>query len=129
LVRVSRRPPETRTAEFVRKSAEDACSRGRVRNLAVTIDGRKVPCPVRFQVSAAASPLFAAQLPTDNLFGLTPDVAEKRMHSPSAHQGFYLYVRPLEPGMHKIHWTAERDCSFGAVTYELTVLPGVPGLP
>ena len=53
------------------------------------------------------------------------------MLSPAAHQGFYIYVNPLETGPHTIEWTATWDC-FGNpnsedIKYHLNVLEGVLG--
>ena len=57
------------------------------------------------------------------------------MLSPSAHQGFYIYVKSLDVGEHTIEWTATWDCDFGEgpeplsenVRYDLNVLTGVSG--
>lgn len=120
-----------RTPEFVRSSAEAVCDRSSIRDLSVTIDGRAVGRLERFAVSAEQSPIFQAQLPTDNVFGGDETSIPELLLSPSAHQGFYMYVKALEPGPHTIHWTATWDCNFGVgsedITYELTVLPGVAG--
>jgi hypothetical protein len=128
-------PPETRTAKFVRTTAENYCDSNSIRNLSVAIDGAPVARPARFVTTAKQSPLFQAQLPTDNIFGLTPSVAEKLVLSPSAHKGFYLYIKPLRPGSHTIEWKATWDCDFGGgpeehsenVMYNLTILNGVSG--
>lgn len=128
-------PPETRTAEYVRDAAEELCDRETISELSVTIDGKPVARAAEFATSADESPLFQAQLPTDNVFGLTEDIAEELVLSPAAHQGFYIYVKPLEPGEHTVEWTASWVCDFGAgpevksedVAYTLTVLEGVSG--
>jgi hypothetical protein len=133
-------PPETRTAEFVRATVENGCDSKSIRNLSVMIDGRAIARPARFVTTADQSPLFQAQLPTDNVFGAiaaedpaNPNalVIQDLLLSPSAHKGFYLYLEPLRPGSHTIEWTATWDCSFGAfsenIKYNLTVLTGVAG--
>ncbi|MGH8653080.1 MAG: hypothetical protein ACREYE_13335 [Gammaproteobacteria bacterium] len=48
--------------------------------------------------------------------------------SPSAEQGYYLFVRPLRPGTHTIRWIAS-GCTPGNsqdITYHLMVLGGGP---
>jgi hypothetical protein len=131
-------PPGERTAEFVRNKAEVGCDANSIRNLSVTIDGVPVARPDRYLTAADQSPLFQAQLPTDNIFGLTEDDAKELLLSPSAHQGFYLYLKPLPVGEHTIAWTATWDCNFDDtpesepqsenITYNLKVLSGVTGL-
>ena len=91
-------PPEQRTAEFVRERAETGCKSSTIRGLSVTIDGTRVANPARFVTTAEQSPIFQAQLPTDNLFGLTESQAPELLLSPAAHKGFYLYLKPLPPG-------------------------------
>ena len=128
-------PAEERTAEFVRAKAEAACDSNSIRDLSVTIDGKAVARAHKFLTFAKDSPLFQAQLPTDNIFGATTADILKLLLSPSAHKGFYLYVRPLAPGRHTIEWTATWDCDFGNglqpfsenVSYTLNVLRGVSG--
>jgi hypothetical protein len=128
-------PPATRTPAAVRAALNSVCSNSSIRGLSVTIDGKAVRSPARFATTAEQSPLFEAQLPTDNVLGLTEADATDLLMSPSVHKGFYYYVLPLRPGPHTIHWTATWDCDFGAgpqaasedITYELTVLPGVAG--
>jgi hypothetical protein len=131
-------PPETRTADFVRTQAENGCDSNSIRDLSVTIDGVEVARPARFVTSADQSPIFQAQLPTDNVFGLQDTdenaslYAEELVLSPGAHQGFYIYLKkPLAPGDHTIEWTATWDC-FGEpfsenMKYNLNVLSGVSG--
>jgi hypothetical protein len=126
-------PPEQRTAEFVRTTAETGCDSSSIRGLSVTIDGTRVAKPARFVTTAEQSPLFQAQLSTDNIFGLTEGQVPELLLSPAAHKGFYLYLKPLPPGNHIIKWTATWDCTFGTgtfsenITYELKVLRGVSG--
>ena len=127
-------PPEERTAEFARMSAEETCDSSSISNLSVTIDGVEVARPARFVTSAARSPVFQAQLPADNIFAATPDEIPELLLSPAAHQGFYYYVKPLEAGVHTIEWTASWICpGFNGeelsenVKYNLNVLTGVSG--
>jgi hypothetical protein len=147
-------PPETRTEEFIREAAagENAavggCDLGSIRDLSVKVDGRAVARPQRFVTTADESPLFQIQLPTDNIFGAVavapppsdppdpPLVIKDLLLSPMAHQGLYIYLRPLRPGKHTIEWTATWTCNFGDgptpftenIRYNLTVLDTVPGL-
>jgi hypothetical protein len=127
--------PDTRTAEFVRTMAESSCDSNSIRNLSVAIDGAPVAKLAKFVTTAEQSPLFQAQLPTDNIFALDSSVAEKLMLSPAAHKGFYLYIAPLPAGSHTIKWKATWDCDFGGgleeqsenVMYKLNILKGVSG--
>ena len=128
-------PPEERTGEFVRAKAEAACDSNSIGGLSVKIDGTAVARTGQFVTFAKDSPLFQAQLPSDNIFGATPTDIPELLLSPSAHKGFYLYLRPLAPGSHTISWTATWDCDFGngpitfseRVSYTLNVLSGVSG--
>jgi hypothetical protein len=132
-------PPETRTAEAVRSAADASCDTSTISNLSVTIDGRPVARAARYVVSVEQSPLFQAQLPTDNIYGAVavgdPNlelVIQDLVLSPAAHKGWYIYVKPLTPGNHTIEWTAAWECSWGPMSedmrYELNVLSGVAGL-
>lgn len=123
-------PPETRTAEYVR-SATNFCDSNTIQNLYVTIDGVPVNDPTQYYTSSDESPIFQIQLPTDNLFEATDDWLPQLMLSPSAHQGFYIYVKPLDAGEHTIEWTATWDCDGSPnsenMKYNLNVLTGVSG--
>jgi len=142
--------PEQRTEDFIRTEVETTCDSSSIRDISVTIDDKPVARPARFVTSADQSPLFQAQLPTDNAFGLqdtdedAPRYAVELLLSPSAHKGFYIYLKkPLPPGNHTIEWEATWDCP-GFVSerpppddddgvrsenilYHLNVLTGVPG--
>jgi hypothetical protein len=124
---------DTRTAEYVRATA-NFCDSNTIQNLSVTIDGIPVNNPTQYYASSDDSPIFQVQLPTDNIASATPDSVAELMFSPSAHQGYYIYVQPLEPGPHTIEWTASWDCTGGTgdlnsenIKYNLNVLPGVTG--
>jgi hypothetical protein len=126
-------PPEWRTAEFVR-SQSNFCDSNTIQNLSVTIDGVPVINPTQYYTSSDQSPIFQIQLPTDNVFGVTEADISELMLSPNAHQGFYIYVKPLNVGEHTIEWTASWDCGGGPgalnsenMKYSLNVLPGVTG--
>jgi hypothetical protein len=115
-------PPETRTEAYIRAAA--ACTLPA--QISVWIDGHRVPNPTRFFTgpSGSQSPLFNLQLPPGNLFTDDTSVIPELVLSPSAEQGYYLFVRPLSPGTHTIKWTAS-GCQPGAsqdITYNLTVV-------
>lgn len=114
-------PADTRTEEFVRSQAE--CTQPV--QISASIDGRKVAHPQRFFTgpSGSESPVFNVQLPPANLFGLDEAHAPELLLSPSAEQGYYLFLNPLSPGKHTIHWVAS-GCVANLVqdiTYYLTV--------
>lgn len=118
-------PPEERTEEFVRAAA--SCTRPA--EISVRIDDFKVPKPPRFFTGASGSqsPFFNVQLPPGNLAGDETALPELVL-TPSAEQGYYLFVRPLHPGTHTIRWTAS-GCFPGLsqdITYDLTVVGGGP---
>jgi hypothetical protein len=115
-------PPEQRTPEFILNAA--ACTASEI---FVEIDGVPVRHPKRFYVSAQESGLFNIQLPKDNVLGVDESVIPELRLSPSAQSGYYLFLRPLRPGPHIIHWRAKGTC-FGReqaqqVTYMITVVP------
>ena len=98
--------------------------------ISVEIDGFKVRKPTRFFTgpSGSQSPIFNIQLPPGNLFGVDETVVPELVLSPSAEQGYYLFVRPLSPGTHTIRWIAS-GCTPGGsqdITYNLTVIGDGP---
>lgn len=114
-------PPEQRTEEFLRSSASCTVPV----EATVEIDGFRIPNPERFSTGpdGSLSPLFNVQLPPGNVFGAGPGDIPELVLSPSAEEGVYLYVYPLSPGEHVIHWLAT-GCMPGnvqEVTYYLTV--------
>ena len=127
-------PPETRTEEYVRKAG--SCTQPA--HISVSIDGFKILQPLKYFTgpSGSESPIFNAQLPPDNLFGVqTTDpngqnYARDLALSPSAEQGYYLFLYPLSPGKHTIQWQAS-GCTLAStkpptpasqdITYHLTV--------
>lgn len=113
-------PPDTTTEDFVREAA--ACTEPA--EIEVLIDGRKVAQPTRFFTgpSGSQSPLFNLQLPPANVFGLDETVIPELVLSPTAEQGYYLFVRRLSSGDHTIRWTAS-GCTgfFQDITYHITV--------
>jgi hypothetical protein len=97
-------PPETRTEEFVRKTG--SCSEPV--QISVQIDDFNIPKPTRFFTGklGSQSPLFNVQMPPGNIFGFDETVVPELVLSPSAEQGYYLFVQPLHPGFHTIQWRA-----------------------
>jgi hypothetical protein len=115
-------PQDLRTEEFVREAG--SCTEPV--EISVKIDGFKVPNPTRFFTgpSGSQSPIFNIQLPPGNLIGADETQVPELVLSPSAEQGYYLFVRPLSPGTHTIRWIAS-GCTPGNVQdirYNLTVV-------
>jgi hypothetical protein len=117
-------PPEERTEEFVRQDA--ACAFPV--ELFAEVDGREIRRLRRFFTgeSGSQSPIFNVQLPPGNVTGLGEDVIPELVLSPSAEQGYYLFVRPLSAGGHTVRWLAE-GCQapnfVQDITYHLTIVP------
>lgn len=115
-------PPAQRTAEFIRSQVD--CT---VKSVSVEIDGVFVNNAREFFLGPQKSLLFDVQLPTDNVFGLTIDQVPELLLSSSADSGIYLFLHPLRPGKHALHWKASQTCPSGDstqdVTYGLTVRP------
>ena len=86
------------------------------------IDGVPVKNPQQY---LEQSPLFIVHFPTDNIYGITPDIAPGLILDPTVDRGYYLLLEPLAPGKHTIHFsTAAGTASCGPtqdVTYTLTV--------
>jgi hypothetical protein len=115
-------PPETRTEEFVREAG--SCTDPA--QISLKIDGFEIRRPTRFFTGASGSqsPIFNVQLPPGNLFGADETTVPELVLSPSAEQGYYLFVRPLSPGTHTMRWIAS-GCTPGAsqdITYHLRVV-------
>ena len=114
-------PLETRTEEYAR--AAGSCSVPA--NISVQIDGFGVFKPTKYFTGASGSqsPIFNVQLPPGNVFGLYETAANELVLSPSAEQGYYLFVEPLSVGSHTIRLIAS-GCTPGGsqdITYNLTV--------
>jgi hypothetical protein len=115
-------PPDTRTEDYI--SIAGSCSEPV--QISVWIDGFIVPKPTRYFTGASGSqsPFFNVQLPPGNLWGFDETVVPELVFSPSAEQGYYLFVWPLSPGVHTIRWTAAGCTQFNSpqdITYNLTV--------
>jgi hypothetical protein len=117
--------PETRTEEFVRAAA--ACVFPV--ELFAEIDGFKIRRLDRFFTGEprSQSPFFNVQLPPGNIFGVDAGSVPELVLTPSAEQGYYLFVRPLSLGEHTVRWQAEgcvASDSIQDITYNLTIVPG-----
>lgn len=114
-------PPETRTEAFVR--AAGACTEPA--EISVWLDGLTVRRPRQFFTGASGSqsPLFNVQMPPRNVLGVDETIVPELVLSPSAEQGYYLFVHPLAAGAHTIRWIASGCVSggFQDITYHLTV--------
>ncbi|MDH4108392.1 MAG: hypothetical protein OEW35_08755 [Gammaproteobacteria bacterium] len=113
-------PPETRTDEAVRAFA--ACPDA-VSNLSPVVDGFAVPRLHQFLVSAADSPLFNVQLAPGNPFGFDESIVPELVFSPTAQEGYYVFLKPLSAGLHTIEVYAE-GCFPGFsqnLTFSITV--------
>jgi hypothetical protein len=107
-------PPETRTEEYVR--AQVACAENATFSL-VEVDGAAVRDPGRY---FEQSVVFEVVLQEDNLFGAPAGFTL----SPSVDAGYYLFLTPLPPGEHTLHWRVTSGCGFSQdITYHLTVRP------
>jgi hypothetical protein len=111
-------PDDMRTEEFVR--SRTTCVLGA--DVHAEIDGVPVNAPHQY---LEQSPLFAIHLPTDNVFQVTPDIIPDLTLDPAVDRGYYLYLNPLPPGSHTIHfWSASSPstCVLDQdVTYHLTI--------
>ncbi len=111
-------PPEQRTEAFVRASARCTVPA----YISASIDGSPIPNPTDFFTGrrGSQSPIFTVHLPPGSLFG--DDILRMKL-TPSAEQGYYLFVRPLSPGKHTIRWTASGCTPENSqdITYHLTV--------
>jgi hypothetical protein len=114
--------PVTWTEEFVR----DAASCTEPAEISVQIDDIEVRKPTQYftGTSGSQSPLFNVQMPPGNVLEVDETEVPELVLSPSAEQGYYLFVLPLSSGTHTIRWTAS-GCSPGLsqdITYHLTVV-------
>jgi hypothetical protein len=131
-------PPDQRTEKFAHDHA--ACTEPVA--ISATLDGHEISDPLSYSTapSASLSPAFNVQMPFGTAQGGPGNVFESFGYkikqipewflSPSAEQGYYLFLKPLPPGPHTLHWTAS-GCTVDStthqvatqdVTYELTVL-------
>ena len=111
-------PDNERTEAFVR--SQTVCILGT--ELHAEIDGVPVNNPQQY---LEQSPLFIIHFPTDNVFGVTAADVPALTLDPAVDRGYYLFLEPLTPGRHTIHFsTAPGTAACGPtqdVTYHLTV--------
>ena len=115
-------PPETRTEEAVREFSKCLDP---VSALSLVIDGFAVPRLYSFFTGEgiSISPIFNVQFPPENIFGVEETIVPELVLSPSAEQGYYIFLKPLSVGEHTIQFAAE-GCFPGFsqnITYQLTV--------
>lgn len=109
-------PPATKTEAFCRAQVELILTATTL--LTLTVDGRAVKNLFSYKERSVQ---FVVQLPEDNIAGLVdPD---ERLLDPACDAGFYVFLAPLPPGAHTLHWTAA-GLSQQDITYHLTVAPG-----
>lgn len=115
-------PPDQRTEEFIR--GQIACIAGSEFPL-VEINGLVVENPTQYHEQSV---IFRVVLPEDNVFGATEAQIPELTLFPSVDEGFYLFLNPLQPGSHTIHFQAKAtgcgSTAVGDITYHLTVTPG-----
>lgn len=86
-----------------------------VTNLSCSIDGVSVRHLEKYKT---ISPVFHLIVPADNVLGLSAAV-----YTPDIDEGFYLFLAPMRPGKHTIHFTGSNP-DLGSsldITYNLTV--------
>ena len=110
-------PAPTRTDEFIR--AQAACTLPV--NIEVWIDDVKVQKPTQYFTGpgGSPSPVFTAQLPPNNILGLDETFIQELVLTPSAEQGYYLFVEALPAGKHVIRWLAS-GCTPAVAAQDIT---------
>jgi hypothetical protein len=125
-------PPEQRTEQFARDQA--ACTESAV--ISVSVDDIEINNPTSYFTgpSGSQSPVFNVQMPfgvadegPGNLLeslGCKIEQVREWFLSPSAEQGYYLFLNPLPAGLHKLQWNASGRTAGSTqdVTYNVTVL-------
>jgi hypothetical protein len=90
-------------AEFPKYKSEQelrACAvsqQDQVSYIEATVDGTAIQNLQKYRVQ---SPLFNVVFPSDNIFGTPPGPSQ------SVADGFYVFLSPLSPGIHNIHFKA-----------------------
>lgn len=86
--------PNLKTESDLRKCATD--DQNKVSNLRATVDGVAIPDLEKYR---AQSPLFNMTVPKDNVMGIPPGTTQ------AVSDGFWVFLKPLSPGKHEIHFT------------------------
>ena len=110
-------PDDQRTEAFVR--SQTTCIIGS--ELHAEIDGVAVNNPAQY---LEKSPLFIIHFPTNNVYGVTSADIPGLTLDPTVDTGYYLFLNPLSPGKHTIHFSTGAGTGCGPtqdVTYHLTV--------
>lgn len=105
--------------------ARAASSVDGVTKITVTLDGTAVK-----SIRRVRSEVFAAALPTENLFNpfCGPGGVPAAIYSPGVDDGYYVKLEGLKPGPHTLQFTALNPSDPSAVfnlsmTYQLNVVP------
>ncbi len=112
-------PPENSSVKDLRAQTKAAIDS--VTDLSVEVDGKNV----RNLLQRIKSIVYEIALPEDNVFDEpcgSPGVPGG-IYSPAVDDGYYMLLKPLKPGIHKIHFGAEGGGAPQDVTYTLTVEP------
>lgn len=86
--------------------------------LSVTLDGQPAG-----NIRRIRSAVFEVSLPEDNVYDALGISCAAGVYSPTVDDGFYAYVKPLNPGSHTLHIQAESSGFVVDATYHLTVVP------
>jgi hypothetical protein len=117
--------PETRTPKYARAAV--TCT---IPDVRVQIDGVYINNARQSYLSADESLIFVIRFPPGNILEEGPADIPQLLTYPSATSGIYLDIPPLNPGEHKLHWTASQKCPDGSssqdITYHLTVAQPPP---
>jgi hypothetical protein len=84
-------------------------------DLEATLDGQPIIFNPRTPIVRSQSPVFTANFPIDNVFGLDPNGLTGY---PIVSDGFWVMLSPLAPGEHVLHFRAGETQD---ITYYLTV--------
>lgn len=109
--------PENSSVKDLRAAAKAAIDS--VSGLSLQVDGTNV----KGLLQRIKSTVYEIALPEDNVFNApcgSPGVPGG-IYSPAVDDGYYVLLKPLKPGEHKIHF--EGNGGFEDVTYTLTVVP------
>jgi hypothetical protein len=86
--------PDLKAESDLKKCAKD--DQDKVTNLLATVDGVAIPDLKKYRVQ---SPLFNMTAPGDNVMGIPPGTTQ------TVSDGFWVFLKPLSPGKHEIHFT------------------------
>jgi len=113
-------PPEQKTDAYLRSIID--CGIPEV--LTAEIDGVSVKNLYQYYEH---SPFFKVKVPYPNIYNVPEGLIPQDLLDPVVDQGYYLFVEPLPPGQHTIHWKATWTCPWQKdpftedITYDLRV--------